>query len=58
MFANRESQKYRDGVKQKIHADISVMQAGSIWQGLLEYLEAVAPTQLWNCFGAGCEPLS
>jgi hypothetical protein len=49
---HRESQKDRDGVKRKIHAYHVFMQAGVISQGLLQYLAAVAPTQVWNSFGS------
>jgi hypothetical protein len=51
-YLHRESQKYRDGVKRKIHAYHVFMQAGVISQGLLQYLAAVAPTQVWNSFGS------
>jgi hypothetical protein len=49
---HRESQKYRDGVKRKVHAYHVFMQAGVVSQGLLQYLAAVAPTQVWNSFGS------
>jgi hypothetical protein len=49
---HHESQKYRDGVKRKTHAYHVFMQAGVISQGLLQYLAAVAPTQVWNSFGS------
>src|SRR5450755_392669 len=49
---HHESQKYRDGVKRKIHAYHVFMQAGVISQGLLQYLAAVAPTQVWHSFGS------
>jgi Transposase DDE domain len=49
---HRESQEYRDGVKRKIHAYHVFMQAGVISQGLLQYLAAVASTQVWSSFGS------
>jgi hypothetical protein len=49
---HHESKKYRDGVKRKTHAYHVFMQAGVVSQGLLQYLAAVAPTQVWNSFGS------
>jgi hypothetical protein len=49
---HHESQTYRDGVKRKTHAYHVFMQAGVISQGLLQYLAAVASTQVWNSFGS------
>jgi hypothetical protein len=49
---HRESQQYRDGVKRKLHAYHVFMQAGVISQGLLQYLAAVASTQVWSSFGS------
>jgi hypothetical protein len=49
---HHKSEKYRDGVKRKTHAYHVFMQAGVVSQGLLQYLAAVAPTQVWNSFGS------
>jgi hypothetical protein len=49
---HHESQRYRDSVKRKTHAYHVFMQAGVIAQGLLQYLAAVASTQVWNSFGS------
>ena len=49
---HHESKKYRDGVKRKTHAYHVFTQAGVVSQGLLQYLAAVAPTQVWNSFGS------
>jgi hypothetical protein len=49
---HHESQKYRDGVKRKTHAYHVFMQVGVVSQGLLQYLAAVASTQVWNSFGS------
>ena len=51
-YLHRESDKYREGVKRKMHAYHVFIQAGTISQGLLQYLAAVAPTQVWNSFGS------
>jgi hypothetical protein len=49
---HRETQKYRDGVKRKTHAYHVFLQAGVVSQGLLQYLAAIAPTQVWSSFGS------
>ena len=49
---HHESQTYRDGVKRKTHAYHVFIQAGVVSQGLLQYLAAVASTQVWNSFGS------
>ena len=51
-YLHHESQQYRDGVKRKTHAYHVFMQAGVVSQGLLQYLAAVAPTQVWGSFGS------
>ena len=51
-YLHRESGKYREGVKRKMHAYHVFIQAGTISQGLLQYLAAVAPMQVWNSFGS------
>ncbi len=49
---HRESLKYREDVKRKIHAYHVFMQAGVLAQGLLQYLSAVFPERVWNSFGS------
>jgi hypothetical protein len=51
-YLHRESDSYRDGVKRKMNAYHLFIQAGAVSQGLLQYLAAVAPTQVWNSFGS------
>jgi hypothetical protein len=49
---HRESPKYRDDVKRKIHAYHVFMQAGVVAQGLLQYLAVAFPELVWNSFGS------
>jgi len=49
---HRTSQKYRHDVERKMNAYHVFMQTGVVSQGLLQYLSAVAPTQVWNSFGS------
>jgi hypothetical protein len=49
---HRKSDDYRESVKRKMKAYHVFIQAGAISQGLLQYLAAVAPTQVWNSFGS------
>ena len=49
---HRESLKYREDVKRKIHAYHVFMQAGVVAQGLLQYLAVVFPELVWNSFGS------
>jgi hypothetical protein len=49
---HRTSQKYRHHVERKMNAYHVFMQAGVVSQGLLQYLAAVAPTQVWKSFGS------
>ena len=49
---HRESPKYREDVKRKIHAYHVFMQAGVVAQGLLQYLAVVFPELVWNSFGS------
>jgi hypothetical protein len=51
-YLHHESQQYRDSVKRKTHAYHVFMQAGVVSQGLLQYLAAVASTQVWSSFGS------
>jgi hypothetical protein len=48
---HRESLRYRDDVKRKIHAYHVFMQAGVVAQGLLQYLAVALPERVWNTFG-------
>jgi hypothetical protein len=49
---HRKSAEYRDTVKRKMNAYHLFIQAGVISQGLLQYLAAVASTQVWGSFGS------
>ena len=49
---HRSPQQYRDTVRRKMHAYHVFMQVGVVSQGLLQYLAAVAPTQVWTAFGS------
>jgi hypothetical protein len=51
-YLHRESKSYRDGVERKMNAYHLFIQAGAISQGLLQYLAAVAPDQVWGSFGS------
>jgi hypothetical protein len=47
---HRESDRYRDNVRRKIHAYHVFMQAGIIAQGLLQYLSVEFPKLVWESF--------
>ncbi len=51
-YLHRKSAQYRDAVKRKMNAYHLFIQAGVISQGLLQYLAAVASTQVWGSFGS------
>ena len=51
-YLHRESHEYRNAVKRKIHAYHVFMHAGIVCQGLLHYLAAVFPSQVWSSFGS------
>jgi hypothetical protein len=51
-YLHRTSDHYRDQVHGKIHAYHVFMQAGAIAQGLLQYLAAEFPDQVWASFGS------
>jgi len=51
-YLHRESDHYREQVRTKIHAYHVFMQAGVITQGLLQYLSAEFPKQVWESFGS------
>jgi len=49
---HRESLKYRNAIKRKIHAYHVFIQAGIVCQGLLQYPSVVFPALVWNSFGS------
>ena len=49
---HRESLKYRDAIKRKIHAYHVFIQAGIVCQGLLQYLSVAFPALVWRSFGS------
>src|SRR5450631_3349208 len=51
-YLHQKSAEYRDAVKRKTNAYHLFVQAGVISQGLLQYLAAVASTQVWSSFGS------
>ena len=51
-YLHHKSADYRDAVKRKTNAYHLFVQAGVISQGLLQYLAAVASTQVWSSFGS------
>ena len=51
-YLHRESSAYRDAVKRKINAYHVFIHAGVVSQGLLQYLSANVPKQVWASFGS------
>ena len=51
-YLHRESLKYRNAIKRKIHAYHVFIQAGIVCQGLLQYLSVTFPALVWNSFGS------
>ena len=51
-YLHRESLDYRDAVKRKINAYHLFIQAGLVYQGLVQYLAAVFPQLVWDSFGS------
>lgn len=51
-YLHRQSARYRDQVRRKIHAYHVFMHAGVIAQGLQQYLSVVLPKQVWGTFGS------
>ena len=49
-YLHRESLKYRDAIKRKLHAYHVFIQAGIVCQGLLQYLSVAFPALVWNSF--------
>ena len=49
---HRESKKYRDAVQRKMGAYHVFVFAGIVAQGLLQYLSAAHPKQVWRSFGS------
>jgi len=51
-YLHRQSARYRDQVRRKIHAYHVFMQAAVVAQGLLQYLAVVSPKLVWDSFGS------
>lgn len=51
-FLHKESKDYRNGVKRKINAYHVFVHAGTVSQGLLQYLAACYPKLVWDSFGS------
>ena len=51
-YLHREPKDYRDAIKRKINAYHVFIQAGVVAQGLLQYLSATFPGQVWASFGS------
>jgi hypothetical protein len=51
-FLHKESKDYRNGVKRKISAYHVFVHAGTVSQGLLQYLAACYPKLVWDSFGS------
>jgi len=49
---HRKSADYRNHVRRKMHAYHVFIQAGTVTQGLLQYLAVVAPKLVWDSFGS------
>jgi len=51
-YLHRETPEYREAVKRKINAYHLFIHAGVVAQGLLQYLSATFPAQVWSSFGS------
>ena len=51
-YLHRQSSKYREKIKRKLHAYHVFIQAGVVAQGLLQYLAVIAPKLVWDSFGS------
>jgi len=51
-YMHREPPQYREAIKRKMQAYHVYIQAGTICQGLLQYLAATFPALVWNSFGS------
>ncbi len=51
-YLHRESPKYREKIKRKMHAYHVFIFAGIVAQGLLHYLSACHPDAVWKSFGS------
>ncbi len=51
-YLHKEPKNYREAVHKKLHAYHVFILAGSIAQGLLQYLATVHTKQVWNAFGS------
>ena len=49
---HRETLEYREHIKRKMRAYHTFLQAGTVCQGLLQYLSATFPDLVWNSFGS------
>src|ERR1700751_1303409 len=49
-YLHRQSDRYREQIRRKIHAYHVFMQAGAIAQGLLQYLSVVFARLVWDSF--------
>jgi hypothetical protein len=49
---HRETSEYRDAIKRKINAYHLFIHTGVVAQGLLQYLSATFPAQVWSSFGS------
>ena len=52
LYLHRESSTYRNAVKCKMNAYHVFIHAGVVSQGLLQYLSASVPKQVWASFGS------
>ncbi len=51
-YLHRETPEYREAIKRKINAYHLFIHAGVVAQGLLQYLSATFPAQVWSSFGS------
>lgn len=51
-YLHRDSERYRNNVRRKLHAYHTFVHAGIVAQGLLQYLAATFPQLVWNSFGS------
>lgn len=51
-YLHRETSEYREAIKRKINAYHLFIHAGVVAQGLLQYLSATFPAQVWSSFGS------
>ncbi len=51
-YLHRQSESYRKAIQRKMHAYHVFVLAGTISQGLLQYLASAHPKQVWRAFGS------